>query len=626
MASRKALERCMRPAFLLLFLSNLAVAQPPSPAHWTLIPKTSNVSPGSQFTAELQLKLDAPWHMYSLSTPKPGPTGGPIATTFQLADNPALSGLKIYQPAPRRKFDPNFQIETETYESEAGFMLTGDVAPSAPAGPLELAVQLRFQLCSDKECLPPRKVTVTAPLTVAPGAAATKLDVPPGLTLFGAAAAPSQDKPEPQSLGGFLLLAFGFGLASIFTPCVFPMIPVTMSFFLNQAAGDPKKSPLAQALAFSLGIIGLFTLMGLAVTALLGPFGVVQLGSNPWVNGFIAIVFFVFSLSLLGAFEITLPSGFLTWLNKASSGNSYAATLLMGLTFSLTSFACVGPFVGTLLAASVTGARLQPVLGMLSFAAGLAAPFFFLALFPGYLKQLPRSGGWMARVKIVLGFLILAAMLKYLSNVDQVLQWNLLTRERFIGLWVVLFALPGLYLLGFLRLEGIKPDESVGTGRLLAGIVMLGFALSLLPAMFGQRLGELEAYVPAPAEGVSAAPTAQKWIKNDLESALSRAKTDHKLVLVSFTGYACTNCHWMKANMFTRPEIAASLADLVLVELYTDGTDNASEANQKRQNEMFQSVAIPYYALLDGDGKVVASFAGLTKDPARFLAFLKTRA
>jgi thiol:disulfide interchange protein DsbD len=177
------------------------------------------------------------------------------------------------------------------------------------------------------------------------------------------------------------------------------------------------------------------------------------------VNAGICVIFFVFALSLLGAFEITLPSGLLTRLNAASGRGGYIGTLLMGLTFCLASFACVGPFMGTLLAASVGGDKLQPVLGMLAFSTALASPFFLLALFPSMLKKLPRSGGWMSRVKVVLGFLVLATMLKYLSTVDQVMHWNLLTRERFLALWVVMFALPGLYLLGFLRLEGIKKDE-----------------------------------------------------------------------------------------------------------------------------------------------------------------------
>jgi thiol:disulfide interchange protein DsbD len=316
-------------------------------------------------------------------------------------------------------------------------------------------------------------------------------------------------------------------------------------------------------------------------------------------------------------------------LDSASRRGGYGGTLLMGLTFSLTSFACVGPFVGTLLAASVQGGKLQPVLGMLFFAAGLATPFFFLALFPSFLQRLPRSGGWMARVKVVMGFVILAAMFKYLSNVDLVLNKGdgVLTRELFLAAWVVLFALPGLYLLGFLRLEGVKRDDPLGVGRLLTAASFLIFSVSLLPGLFGGNTGPLEAYVPPSNAALTGtrATGQQQWIKNQYKETLARAKQENKLMLVTFTGYACTNCHWMKANMFPRPEIAAAVKDMILVELYTDGDDEVSRENQRLQETTFQTVAIPYYALMDGDGKVIASFPGLTRNAKEFLGFLSTR-
>ena len=381
------------------------------------------------------------------------------------------------------------------------------------------------------------------------------------------------------------------------------MIPITVSFFLNDRGG------IRQAIVFSLGIIVLFCALGLGVTAAVGPFGVVQLASNPWVNGFIAIVFAAFALSLLGAFEITLPSSLLTKLDAASRRGGYLGTLLMGLTFSLTSFACVGPFVGSVLAASVQLKGWQPVIGMASFATGLACPFFFLAAFPSYLKKMPRSGGWLARVKTVMGFALLAIMLKYAANIDQVLQLNWLTRERFLAAWFVLFTMAGLYLLGLLKLEGVEEGETLGIPRLLIASAFLIFAFSLLPGMFGAPLGELEARSAFPAAttvggfGGRAAEAGPVWMKNQYREALDRAKKENKLVLVSFTGYACTNCHWMKANIFPKPEIVAALNNFVLVELYTDGTDQASESNQKVEEQKFATVAIPLYAILEPDEK-----------------------
>ena len=273
---------------------------------------------------------------------------------------------------------------------------------------------------------------------------------------------------------------------------------------------------------------------------------------------------------------------------------------------------------------------LQPVLGMVSFAGGLASPFFFLAAFPGYLKKLPKSGGWLARVKVVMGFVLLAAMLKYASNIDQVLQLGWLTRERFLAGWFVLFALAGLYLLGLLKLEGNEEGDHLGIGRLHRRQRLID--LRVQPAArhvrrAARRTRRLRSTARSTGGLLNNRASAQQvWMKNQYQQALDQARAENKLVLVTFTGYACTNCHWMKANMFPRPEIAEAAKNLVLVELYTDGTDKESEENQKLQDEKFSTVAIPYYAIIDPDGKVVASFAkGMTKDTQEFLAFLTAR-
>ncbi len=611
----------------------------PDPAEWELTLESPAAAPGASILARLDASLDEGWHLYSPSTPPP-----PIATTIELAGNPAVASYQVYQPAPIRALDPNFGVETETYEGGASFLIEIVLGDTAPAGASDLNVSVRYQVCNDTLCLRPTTKQATATLTVAPSASAAAVSIPGGFSPVAAPAetsAPATTEPatfgsdQPQGMFAFIGVAFGFGLAAIFTPCVFPMIPITMSFFLRrQTAAGPEDSgagrgqSVIQAAVFCLGIIVLFTGLGLVATALLGPFGVVELGSNPWVNGFIAVVFLTFGLSLLGAFEFTLPSGVLTRLDRASGRGGYLGTLIMGLTFSLTAFACVGPFVGTLLAASVGGGGVRPLAGMLSFATGLAAPFFLLALFPGYLERLPRAGGWMSRVKVVLGFVVLAAMFKYLSNVDQVMRWEFLSRERFLAIWIALFSMAGLYLLGFLRLEGVDPNQKMGVSRLLIGGAFIAFALSLLPGVFGGRLGEIEAYVPPPRDGTGFLASSEtgglEWMKDQYEEALALARAENKLVFVNFTGYACTNCHWMKANMFTRPEIAAALKDYVLVDLYTDGTDDASISNQELQESKFQSIAMPYYAILDGDANVLATFVGLTRDPDEFLEFLRS--
>jgi len=595
-------------------------AQRPEYVKWTLEAEPASAPPGGKVLLRITGRIQPGWHLYS------GSTAGGIPTSFKVGPDTVVERVRLFQPPPKRAFDKNFDLETETYEDQAAFLVELDLKKDAPAGPAQLSVKGRFETCNDTQCVP-GKWAAEAALTVDPAAAAIAPAVPADYAEAKApppsSAGPAQ--PADQGIAAFLLVAFGFGLASIFTPCVFPMIPITMSYFLNRQSGG-KRDAVTQAVVFCLGIIVLFSGLGLVLTAALGPFGIVQLGSNRWVNGFISVLFIAFGLSLLGAFEINIPSPILTRLNRSADQGGFAGTLLMGLTFSLASFACVGPFVGTLLAASVGGGGARPVFGMLAFSAGLALPFFLLALFPSYLKRLPRSGGWMARVKVVMGFVILAASLKYLSSLDQVMQWGFLTRGRFLAAWIVLFSMAGLYLLGFLRLEGIGPDDPLGLARLLIGMLFLGFAISLAPGMFGGRLGDLDAYVPVAADsgglGGGGSSNTLAWMKNQYREALDRARREGKLVFVNFTGYACANCHWMKANMFTRPEIAEALKGFVLVDLYADGTDQASEDNQKLELERFNTVAEPYYAIMDPDEKVIATFPGLTHDPAEFMAFL----
>ncbi len=630
-ALTKIFFRLFPIALVVSALAPCAHSQQLNPVQWTLEPGSLWAAAGGEVTFRLTAKMDPGWHLYSLTTPE----GGPLPTRVSMEANAATRGCRVYAQAPHKIFDKNFNIDVETYDKQADFLFVCELKPDALQGRVEYTAKVRYQTCDDKMCLPPVTRTATASLLIDPGAKPAKAAIPAEFVEFGPAGGGEAKKapaPAPAAKGSgdkrsfsmFLLVAFGFGLAAIFTPCVFPMIPITVSFFLGRQGGSRRES-IVQAAVFSLGIVVLFSSLGLAATAILGPFGVVQLGSSPWVNGFIALVFLAFALSLLGAFEITLPSSLLTKMDQASGRGGIAGALLMGLTFSLTSFACVGPLVGTLLAASVSGGGWQPLAGMVAFAVGLAAPFFLLALFPSYLQRLPRSGGWLARVKVVLGFVILAAMLKYASNVDQVLQWGFLTRERFLAAWVVLFGLTGAYLLGWLRLEGVKADEHLGVTRLLVGSLFLIFGLSLIPGISGARLGEIEAYIPAPAASAAAKTegTGLVWMKNQYTEALAKAREENKLVLVNFTGYACTNCHWMKANMFTRPEIEQELKKYVLVELYTDGTDQASRRNQEFQQSHFSTVALPYYAIIGTDEKPVATFAGLTRNPAEFLAFLK---
>ncbi len=611
------------------------------PVQWALTFDAKSAPPGSHVLAKFAGTIQPHWHVYSMTTPP----GGPNPTTAGIASNPAVAGFKIYQSKPVRKLDPSFGIDTETFSEQYVLLFDVELKKDAAAGPADITANVRYQTCNDTICLPPKRKSATAAIAIDASAAASAISIPAGYTLVPtpvqattsassvattANSAPATQAQPASGFSLFLLTAFAAGLAGIFTPCVFPMIPFTVSYFVNRQTGN-KRDGVLHAVIFCLGIIVLFTGLGALLKAVAGPFGVVQLGNSPWVNSFIAAVFIVFGLSLLGAYELTLPSGLLTKMNQASEGGGYLGTLLMGLTFTLTSFACIGPIVGPLLVASVQTSGLQPVFGMASFATGLAAPFFLLALFPSFLQKMPKSGGWLMRVKVVLGFVVLAISIKYLSSADQILQTDFISREMFLAAWVVLFALPGLYLLGFLRLEGIKPEDHLGVGRVLIAALFLTFSISLLPGLFGASLGNVEAFIPVQAKGVallgggggeSGAPV---WMKNQYKEALVKARAENKLVFINFTGYACTNCHWMKANMFPRPEIAGLLKDFVLVDLYTDGTDAESESNQQLEEKRFGTVSEPFYAIVDPDEHTIATFPGLTRNASEFVTFLKRR-
>ena len=476
------------------------------PVQWSLAFDPQSARPGRRVVGLLKAEIEPGWHLYSPTTP----AGGPIPTKIEMVESPSVANWKLFQPKPNRRMDDNFKLETETFEDEAVFQFDILLAEDAALGSRDLEAKVRFQVCDDRLCLPPVTKTATATLSINTAAAAAAPAIPDGYMEASAAAGSASSaqaasggaRPTPvptsQSEGivQFAAIAFGFGLLAIFTPCVFPMIPITMSYFVSTQAGS-KKPSFVQATIFCVGVVVLFTALGTIVSAALGPFGLLQLGSSVWTNLFIALVFVAFAASLLGAFEITVPSGLMTKLDRVAGRGGTVGTLVMGLVFALASFACTGPFVGALLAGSIQGDVSWPIFGMLMFSIGLALPFFFLALFPAYLARLPKSGSWLVRTKATMGFVILVVAVKYLSNVDQMYQWHILTRERFLALWIVLLALAGLYLLGLVRLAG-DDDSSIGIGRLAIGGLFLVLAVSLMPGMFGSRLGEIDAYVPAP--------------------------------------------------------------------------------------------------------------------------------
>jgi thiol:disulfide interchange protein len=432
------------------------------------------------------------------------------------------------------------------------------------------------------------------------------------------------------SVISYLWLSMGMGALSLLTPCVFPMVPITVSYFANHSATS-RGGAIRKALCYAAGIILTFVALGMTLAILFGAAGINKLASNPWVNLAITCIFLGFALSLLGVFFVQLPSTLMTRLSRASSGesrDSIVGTLLMGLTFSLTSFTCTAPFVGTLLVLASQGNWRWPLVGMTGFSFVFAIPFFILALAPQLMTQMPKAGGWMNSVKVVMGFLEIAAAMKFLSNADLIWHWNILTRSVVICIWVSCLLMIVAYLLGWFRFDHDSEVTSVSGLRAVFALCFLAASIWLANGLSGSTLGELEAFLPplqapvASTTSSAAAPTDVPWILNDLPKAMEQAKAQHKPVFIDFTGYTCTNCRWMEANMFTRPEIHETMDKFVLVRLFTDGDGKIYSDQQDYENQRFGTVALPLYAVLSSSGDTLATSAGLTRDPALFGAFL----
>jgi thiol:disulfide interchange protein DsbD len=438
---------------------------------------------------------------------------------------------------------------------------------------------------------------------------------------------------------GFIWLAASAGALSLLTPCVFPMVPITVSYFTSHGATSRRRA-IRHALVFGLGIIASFTALGLALAVFVGAAGVTMLAGNPWVNLLLTAIFVGFALNLLGVYQITIPSSWLTALDNvvrregaARQGVGVLGALLMGLTFTLTSFTCTAPFVGTVLVTAAQGKWQEPLLGMLVYSTVFALPFCVLALVPEWVSRLPRAGGWLQSTKVVMGFVELAAAMKFLSNTDLVWRWGVVTRTVVLASWVVLAAITVIYLLRQQRSTGGQQiSRAMRAGYLTASAGAFAIGAWLATGLTGRSLGDLESFLPptdyetAAAAAINhgaTAPASLAWRLNDYPAALALAKRQGKRVFIDFTGYTCTNCRWMEANIFTRPDVKAALGQFVLSRLFTDGDGDMYERQQAFQESQFKTVALPLYAIVDADGRTVTSLPGLTRDPAAFVAFLE---
>jgi thiol:disulfide interchange protein len=437
---------------------------------------------------------------------------------------------------------------------------------------------------------------------------------------------------------GFIWLAASAGGLSLLTPCVFPMVPITVSYFTNRGTASWRRA-LWQALLFGAGIVTTFTALGLALAVFVGATAAALLAANPWVNIALAAIFVAFALNLFGVYQIVVPAQWLSRLDRVVRRSqqdgrvSGGGALLTGLIFTLTSFTCTAPFVGTVLVTAAQGNWQMPLVGMLVYSVVFAFPFCVLAFVPQWIAKLPRAGTWLGQLKVVMGVVELAAAAKFLSNADLVWHWGVFTRQVVLLCWVTLAALTAVYLWGWLPVPSSARDSSRRlSNRIIAGGGALAVGAWLATGLTGHSLGELESFLPpsptitmaavSGGTGRGGIPLVLDWRLNDYAGALAEAKREHKRLFIDFTGYTCTNCRWMEGNMFSRPDVKAALSRYALSRLFTDGEGAIYERQQAFQQAQFNTVALPLYVIVDSDGHTISSLAGLTRDPVVFLAFL----
>lgn len=680
-----------------LFVTGLAHAQvQKAKAHWTYTFSKPEVKKGETVDLVFTATIDKDWYMYSSDF---DPDLGPMLTTFTFEKNNTFEIVGKLKPQnPKTKFEEVWQGNVRYFEGKGVFKQTVKILADNPV----IKGASEYQTCSHVSglCIPggddfefkglkvaaaatsaseQPNLGATAPAdkpsaapVAAPTAPATPNDTAvaisasdiPATTNSATTAATTIEASETPvadgSLWGFALAAFLSGLVALLTPCVFPIIPMTVSFFTNQEKGKFK------AFLYGISIILIYTLIGTVVSRLNGPAFANFLSTHWLPNLLFFAIFITFGLSFLGLFEIVLPSGFVNKMDQKADQGGYAGVFFMAFTLVLVSFSCTGPIVGSLLVASAGGEVVKPIVGMAAFSAAFAIPFTSFALFPQWLKSLPKSGGWLNTVKVVLGFLELALALKFFSIADQVYHWHLLDREIYLAFWIVIFALLGFYLLGKIRTPHDSPIEKVSVPRLLLSIITFTFVVYMLPGMWGAPLKALAGYLPPQStldfdlnkrSAASATPSAisgetRKYadlfhLPHELEGffdyqeALAYAKKVNKPVFIDFTGHGCVNCREMEARVWVDPAVLQRLRnDYVIVTLYVDDKtelpeaqwytskyDNKAKKTIGAQNADLQIVkynnnAQPHYCLVDHEGNLLVAPKNYDLDPAKFASFL----
>ncbi len=561
---------------------------------------------GEVVVLEVQANIEDEWHIYAIyDVPE-----GPKPTVIQVKSDQIVKTGRIIEPDPIVTYDEGFDNITKYHEGNPIFRVPIVIDKNLSNGVYSFDVTVEYQVCTGNLCYPPNEYSDNVSFTLQSGTIredfkTDKFDFSKDSILDIA----------DNKIGSFLLLALSMGFLALLTPCVFPMIPITISFFLKRGE-DKNTSPVKGALVYMLGIVMTFTLLGMLLAIFLGASGATQLASNPYVNLFIAFLFIYFAFSLFGFYEIELPQSLKRFSLQRENSEGYAGILFMALTFTLTSFTCTVAFMGLILVAASQGQWFWPIIGMLIFSLAFASPFFFLALFPHYLTKMPQSGGWLNSVKVTMGFLEIAAAFKFISNTDLVWQWDIFTYEVVLTCWAIIMALCAVYILGYIR---FKNDSKVAFSyqRSLLSILFLSLSFYLLSGNFGYNInGTIESYLP---------PKKMKsnlnWI-HSLDNAFIIANEEDKKIFIDFTGVTCTNCRWMETNVFAEKSVEDLMSQFILVSLYTDAGDNYLE-KRDYQISRFKTAALPYYVILDKNDLVIDEFPGMTRDIEQFKAFLE---
>jgi len=601
--------------------------------------------------------IDEGWHVYSTDLP----SGGPISATFNTdtMEGIELDGKLMPEGKEIEAFDKVFDMNLRYFEEKATFVQKLKIT----AATYFIEGFLQYGSCNDENCLPPTNIEFSFSGKGAEGAAASQSEEIPAMKLTEAVSsnvstadywAPVIDKlnafgeetAQTSNQSWFYIFFAGFvgGLLALFTPCVWPIIPMTVSFFLKRS--KDKKKGIRDAWTYGASIVVIYVTLGLAITLIFGASALNALSTNAVFNILFFLMLVVFAASFFGAFEITLPS---KWSNavdsKAEQTSGLLSIFLMAFTLSLVSFSCTGPIIGFLLVeVSTTGSVVAPAIGMLGFALALALPFTLFAMFPSWLKQMPKSGGWMNVIKVTLGFLELAFALKFLSVADLAYGWRILDRETFLALWIVIFGLMGFYLLGKIKFPHDDDDTTVSVPRFFMALCSLAFAVYMVPGLWGAPLKAVSAFAPPMnTQDFNLYKNEVHAQFDDFDAGMEYARRNGKPVMLDFTGYGCVNCRKMELAVWTDQKVSKLIQDdYVLITLYVDNKtplpenikvmENGKERTLRTlgdkwsylQRVKFGANAQPFYVLIDNDGNPLNKSYSYDEDINKYVDFLET--